>query len=227
MYIVIEGIDGAGKSTVAPLLFNLIKHDFPNAKFFLKHSAEFDDAYVSGRMARLKDILWDGHESETDVLGPKFWILLLAAWYTGVQRCRIEKMSDEDALFISDGWYYRNIVKTLIRSNLDRAWLQSLFSTVREPDFVVLLDIDPALAWERRSDFKYTEIGRWDGFLGDSKESYCGYQGLVRAKLLEFAGELGWIVISITPDATPEDIAQRAYRKYAEFFSDKPVPPRH
>ncbi len=63
---------------------------------------------------------------------------------------------------------------------------------------IILLDIDPALAWQRRSDFRSTEIGRWDGFAADPAKAFCGYQGSVRSVLTTIAAQQRWPVVTQT-----------------------------
>lgn len=106
-----------------------------------------------------------------------------------------------------DGWYYRNIAKTLIREPLDARWVESLFAPVPEPALTVLLDVAPEIAWSRRDGFKDTEIGRWDGFTGPPRASFCGYQTLVRRELLHMAKARGWLVLTPDPADPPERTA--------------------
>ena len=63
--------------------------------------------------------------------------------------------------------------------------MRTLFDAVAPPDLVVLLDVEPAVAWGRRSQYMLDEVGRWDGFGGDAFDSFCAYQQLVRGELLE------------------------------------------
>ncbi len=52
-----------------------------------------------------------------------------------------------------DRSYFRVMAKAHLRIGLDLPWLHSLFAGALQPDLIILLDIDPALAWQRRSDF--------------------------------------------------------------------------
>jgi dTMP kinase len=102
-------------------------------------------------------------------------------------------------------------VKASIRQGLSQSWLQSLFDTVANPDLVILLDVDPAVSWRRRNRFKASEIGRWDGYTGDTYSAYCEYQGLVRKGLLALALDRKWLVVPQTSDTNEAEVVESVY----------------
>ncbi|MGK4585453.1 dTMP kinase [Kitasatospora sp. HPMI-4] len=218
MLIVIEGIDGSGKSTVAPLVRRALAPQAVGPVAAGKHAIGPADPDTTQRAEQLRQLIWASAESAGDTFGAAHWILLIASWYAGLSRLRPDLTTDGE-LAVMDGWYYRNIAKTLIREPLDPAWVESLFEPAPQPDLVVLLDVPPETAWQRRTDFKDTELGRWDGFDGPPFESFCAYQGLIRQELLRMAEDRGWLVLDPGPDATPE----RTANVIAEFARRTPV----
>jgi thymidylate kinase len=186
LIIALEGIDGSGKTAIAQLLCREFEKENSSTKNWSKASADFEESYVRAQMLKLRELIWcpTDEEPPNDLLGTHYYLFLMAAWFSVVQRCRLQQIQENNLIAIFDGWYYRTIVKAFIRQNLDTTWLRTLFATVCEPDFVVLLDIDPAVAWSRRPKFKPTEVGAWDGFTGDSFNTFCSYQQLVRQQLL-------------------------------------------
>ncbi|MFE9018916.1 dTMP kinase [Streptomyces sp. NPDC007808] len=204
MLIVMEGIDGSGKSTVAGLVARELDPDRTTCAD--KKDMAPADPGTAARAALLRDLIWASPEEQGDTYGAAHWILLIASWYAGLARLRPE-LADEHTFAVMDGWYYRNIAKTLVREPLDPHWVESLFAPVPEPALTVLLDVPPEVAWSRRDDFKDTEIGRWDGFTGPPRASFCAYQAVVREELLRMAKERGWLVLTPDPDDPPERTA--------------------
>ncbi len=220
MLIAFEGIDGAGKSTVARLLHDILKGRNLPVELFKNSSAKFEEPFVQAQMERLRNIIWcpAEDEPERDVLGAPFYLFSLAAWYSVLQKYYIAELQQSDRIGIFDGWYYRTIAKAFIRERFDKNWLRSLFTSVSTPDLVVLLDIDPRISWSRRPDFKNTEIGRWDGFVGDRFTSYSTYQGLVRNELLLFAEMDGWMVIHQEEGMDARDVVDMVVQRVSALL---------
>jgi dTMP kinase len=78
------------------------------------------------------------------------WILLIASWYSALDRIQPLFSAHADRIVVVDGWYYRNIAKTVVRAGGDERWLDSLFASAVNPNVVVVLDVDPEVAWTRR-----------------------------------------------------------------------------
>ncbi|MEU7729798.1 hypothetical protein AB0B78_31905 [Streptomyces sp. NPDC040724] len=204
MLIVIEGIDGSGKSTLAALVARTLAPDRP-VPAGKKHLVASDPG-TGTRADGLRRLIWSSDESAGDTFGAAHWILLIASWYAALARLRPD-LRDPDTVTVMDGWYYRNIAKTLVREPLDASWVESLFAPVPEPDLAVLLDVRPETAWSRRDGFKDTELGRWDGYDGPPREAFIAYQGVIREQLARMAADRGWLVIAPDPAAPPEEIA--------------------
>lgn len=204
-----EGIDGSGKSTLAALVARALDPDRP-APAGKKHLAAADPG-TEERAEGLRRLIWSSDESAGDTCGAAHWILLIASWYAALSRLRPD-LRDRDTVTVMDGWYYRNIAKTLVREPLDARWVESLFAPVPEPDLTVLLDVRPEVAWSRRDGFKDTEIGRWDGYDGPAREAFHAYQSVIRRELLRMAADRGWLVLAPDPAAPPEEIAAAVVR---------------
>lgn len=208
MIVAVEGIDGSGKSLLARLLAERLSARGHEVTLIEKHSLALPADFAGRRMAELRGILWPGEpEPSADALGTEFYLFLLAAWFAGLDR--MIGASRERQILIADGSHYRVIAKAHLRGGLDIGWLEGLFARAPQPDVVLLLDIDPALAWRRRPAFKATEIGRWDGQASPPDVAFCSYQGRVRELLLTFARRHGWLVIgqdaATGPEATVAD----------------------
>ena len=208
MLVVLEGIDGAGKTTVARRL----AAELPHVRVLGKSTVPFDhNPYLERKMGELRAVIWppDLATRPEDDFGELYWLFLQAAWFSVVDRSLGPRANGNGEVTLFDGWWYRAVEK-LAGCGRDRAWIESLFASVREPDLIVLLDVDPRLAWSRREEFKSFEIGRWSGGSeGDPRESFCRFQGALRESLLTRAREGSWHVLHQDEHTTESDVARR------------------
>ena len=214
MLIALEGIDGSGKSTLTKLLYDKLKAYTPDVKHYHKLSPAFDHPYVRRHMRQLRRIMAvpAAEQRYLNTVGERHWLFLAAAWFAAVQTNRIAPEPTRHRLLLMDGWYYRLIAKFLYKGGYEREWLFSLFSTVTEPDLVVLLDVDPALAWKRRPTFKPNEIGVYERRSAEGENSdfqlYCRYQAALRETLLQLAQERSWLVVPQDEATTADENSQ-------------------
>jgi thymidylate kinase len=207
--VALEGIDGAGKTVVGELLMRRLVAKGVRTEHFDKHRFEFGAGWVNDRMRQLRAIIWPAErEPDQDRLGTHFYLFLLAAWFCGLRQVITPDRSKTYDVVIMDGSYYRVIAKAHRRYDLPIPWLLSLFSNALEPDCIVLLDLDPTLAWTRRAAFKATELGRWDGVLAnDPRQAFCQYQSDIRQTLRQLAHDRGWLVVDQSTTTAPADVA--------------------
>jgi thymidylate kinase len=210
MFVVLEGIDGSGKSTLTRLVGDKLRATIPSVRLYHKLSPDFDHPYVRRQMTTLRDIMAVPAEEQHHLgaLGDRYWLFLAAAWFSAVETNRLGPARAQGHLVLMDGWYYRLIAK-FMHKGFDREWLFSLFSAVSEADLVVILDVEPATAWKRRPAFKPNEIGVYerrsrDGARNDF-EVYCQYQAVLRHTLLDLARERSWPVVCQTETTSEEE----------------------
>jgi thymidylate kinase len=154
-------------------------------------------------------------------MGTHYYLFLLAAWFAALETQLLKRSRLRDDVLIFDGWYYRVAVKAELRSQLSEEWIDTLFRNVDEPDMVVLLDIDPATAWRRRTSFSPSELGRWDGLIGDDRSNFCTYQGRIRERLLSLAGKKKWLVLRQTDHSTPETMVEEIISALSRALEDE------
>ncbi|MDE0427593.1 MAG: hypothetical protein OXN25_22290 [Candidatus Poribacteria bacterium] len=207
MLLTFEGIDGSGKTTISRMVYEKLKYRIPQIQYHEKSSTDFDHPYIRDQVSKLREVLWPPNlgEQKHNVFGDYYWLFLMAAWFS-IQSVRLKSDRSQRNLILFDSWYYRFVAK-FINKGFDKEWLFSIFDATDEPDLVVMLDIDPQLAWKRRSKFKNIEMGKWDGFSGDDFESYCKYQAQIRQTLLQFAKERRWFVVYHTDGTTADEMS--------------------
>jgi|CXWL01.1.fsa_nt_gi thymidylate kinase len=214
--IVLEGIDGAGKSTLAPLVCERLRPPWGRALPLSKKFVDYEDAYTRTHLKRLRHIIWDERKPAQDVLGGRHWALLMASWYAALETRTLA--SNTNAL-VSDGWYFRAIVKTMEETGLDGAWLHLLFASVRQPDAVVLLDLKPELAFARGRAFDPRESG---GRALGGPTDFVTFQSRIRGQLLRMAAQGNWIVAPVGEEHTPEALADIVAKQIEERLGWRP-----
>jgi dTMP kinase len=200
--IVLEGIDGSGKTTLAPLVCDRLWPPTGRALPLFKKFVDYEDAYTETHLKQLRHVIWDECKPKVDVMGGEHWALLIASWYAVLQE---RTLATSDNTLVSDGWYFRNIIKSMEEhEGLDEAWLRTLFAPVRAPDAVVLLDVKPELALRRGRAFDPRESG--ERALGGPVD-FVTFQSRIRRQLLRMAATENWIVVPVGEQQTPEVLA--------------------
>jgi thymidylate kinase len=207
MLIAIEGIDGAGKTHIARKLAHNLRDGGYLARYLNKSDIEFGDAFTDSRLRLLKEIIWpEQGEPKIDLLGTHFYLFLLASWFSAVGQLLRREPRSGNLITVMDGSQFRVVAKAHCRAKIDRAQLLDYFDRAAEPDLVVLLEIEPHVSWHRRTVFKETEMGRWDGYRGDPRDAYCAYQTKIQNVLQEMACERGWLVVPQNEDTRDTDV---------------------
>lgn len=222
MLIVLEGIDGAGKTTLAAGLRERLAHAGDGeVELWRKKDYAFAAPPVRERLHRLHDLIWGdpahAPEPDEDVLGTQHYLFLHAAWFAALTTLRVRPMRAQPGRgAVVDGWYYRSVAKAVLRGGVGERWATSLFEDDDGPDLVVLLDVDPEVAWQRRGgQFSASELGRWDGHTGDAAASFRAYQSAVGSLLRDMGERGGWCVVRPDPSWSPDRVLEHVHAQVA------------
>jgi dTMP kinase len=134
MYILIEGIDGSGKSTLIKELLDLLKKE--NKAIYIE---EVDNNNQYGKLVRetLKD----------KSVSSQFEALIFAINRLYMCENYIKPYLDSNVIVLSD----RGIVSTYVYQGMknDIYWVKEINKHAIMPDIVFILDLDPKIALER------------------------------------------------------------------------------
>ncbi|HEY8209918.1 MAG TPA: hypothetical protein VIG99_20665 [Myxococcaceae bacterium] len=175
-FVVLEGMDGAGKATAAPRLASALRARGIPATFLSKREGCADLLDPGERLLKLRDVLWDYPEEEPiRRWGDQHWFHLLASWFSLVDQAGVRSLLARGRSVIADGWFYQYAARFALKPAFSPELIEACFGHLAVPDRVFLLDLDPGRA----------------GPPHDSVE----HQEQVRAGLLERAQRGGWTVI--------------------------------
>lgn len=162
MFVVLEGIDGCGKSTQAKLLYDWMIKGGKRAELTAEPTRD-------GIGNLIREIL-----SGNEKVDPKTLALLFTA-------DRYEHLKNKIELAISDGKvviserYYHSTIAYQSAQGVDRKWLTELNSFARKPDLVIFLDIKPGIAIRRireKIEMKKQVLKKKMSELKDARERY-------------------------------------------------------
>ena len=237
MFIVFEGIDGSGKTTLS----NRLARTLAAGGLRVEHVRE-EGRYASPIAQSLRDF---GRDSRNLAIAPETELLLLAAreaqLFAEVTRPALARAD----VVIADRFFYSAEVLATCGRGLDASRVRTLLRAAAgsvEPDLVFLIDADPHIARARR---RVSKIGAPSGN-GSSRKNLAGagLQRLLREGYLALAAAdpRRWIVLGNTDESLEEieealvawariavhlgpDAALRAFAATATVKPAAPPPP--
>jgi thymidylate kinase len=198
LFIAIEGIDGAGKTTAARIAADVVRSRGKHAVAVTREDVARCPAYVAGHMTALLNLIWDEPPDAPYLdLGDEHWVHLQAAWYAAFARCVVTPAVAERAIVLADTWGYKFLAKLALRPpatvDFEVAW--KVFQELLQPDVVVHLHADPEVAAARKSAFSGSETGNREGTPNLSAAAFTDYQARLAEIIESFASKEGWVCV--------------------------------
>lgn len=192
-FISLEGIDGAGKTTIAhQVVHHLAAHGLP-AVLAEKNSGDFADPYVHTHSTVLSHLIWEtAPDSPLYMLGDDHWFHLIAGWFALLDHCRISPLLREGKVVISDGWYFKYLARFKLKGHYDMELAYRTFEKIIKPDQVFLMEIDVEEAARRKHAFSAGETGAMDDKTVSNIDGFKRYQRQVQDVLHVHAERERW-----------------------------------
>lgn len=192
--IVLEGIDGAGKTTHAKLLADWLRE-----KGYIVSLTKEPTSGEIGSMIR--------KQLRRRVFHPATLALLFAADRLEHTERELKPRIEAGEVVVSDR-YVESSICYQVAEGVDVEWIEGINKWALKADLTILLDVDVQTAMERMGS-KFKDKFEEEGFLKRVREIY-----LKRAK------ERGYPVIDATPPV--EDVQMEIRKIVASFMKEKP-----
>jgi dTMP kinase len=202
--IVVEGIDGSGKSTQLALL-----HRWLTAQGHKVFLTEWNSsALVRRSMKRGK---------KKDLLTPTTFSLLHAVDFADRLNYRILPPLKAGMIVLADRYVYTAFARDVARG-VHPAWVRSVYGFAPRPDLALYFRVPIELALERllagRAKLKYHEAGMDLGLSGEPVQSFRLFQGRVLELYDTITSEFGLSVVDATGDInSQQQTVRRMVRK--------------
>lgn len=202
MFVALEGIDGAGKSSTAAAVAALLGARGVTVRLVRHNVAEPDDPFVAEYLEGLRALQQMSLRGPYYRLGDPHWVLIRASYYALVDRCVVSPALERGDVVVADGWFHKFVARIAAggvraRGDYDRLeQILPLFAPVRLPDRVFLLDTPVATAATRRmADVNPGELGPQHAGTPTPETAFVTYQSAVRRHLLSMAVPGRWHVV--------------------------------
>jgi dTMP kinase len=201
--IVVEGIDGSGKSTQLSLI-----HRWLESEGYRVFFTEWNSSRLVRRVIR--------RGKKKDLLTPSTFSLLHAADFADRLTYSIVPPLKGGMIVLADRYAYTAFARDVARG-VDPDWVREVYSIAPRPDLALYFRVPIEVSLERilsgRQKPKYHEAGMDLGLSQDATESYRLFQGRVLSIYESIVREFELKVI----DATGEiDEQQRVVRRMVE-----------
>jgi dTMP kinase len=216
--IIVEGVDGSGKSTQLQLLREWLIEQGADVLF-----TEWNSSSLTAKAVRRgKRRLWLGHLS---------FVLLHVTDFTHRYENIILPALREGKLVLADRYVYTAFARDVAR-NADRASVRRLYSFATEPDLALYFHVPLDVAMNRvltgpgREGLKYYEAGLDLGLSMDPQESYRLFQGRVVDEYNHMVNEYKLTVIDANRPIEPQrdevrELARPILERHLKMLSQR------
>lgn len=211
MFVCLEGIDGAGKTTLAAKLARQLTAAGRDVVIVRKGALNSDHPEFAARLSAIGRGHWRAAlDEQTIALGELAWILYNASFYAALDSALITPALQRGQWVVIDGWFYKFALRAAHLGKRSVDHVLSLFGEIRQPDRTFLLDVPPEVAAARLGEFTENEVGNRSGSIPDRSGAFVAFQSQIGGQLRELSRQRQWTVISDVED--PCALAERLIR---------------
>ena len=201
--IIVEGIDGSGKSTQIDLLCKWL-----NSRNLVTVFTEWNSSPIVRRTTK--------RGKQETLLTPMSFSLIHAADFASRVHAQILPALRAGGIVLADRYVYTAFARDAARG-VNRDWLRRIYSFAVQPSlalyFKVPLDVSIHRINTGREELGYYESGQDMGFSDDREESFRLFQGRLLDEYEAMTEEFGMLTIDATQ---PIAVQQQQVRRYVE-----------
>lgn len=177
--IIIEGIDGSGKTTLANELRNTLNEKYKLSALFLsKKSVDASTPFQQAFMKNIRRSIWQNAVVDpVNEIDEETWLYLHMLWYHMLESFVIKNKFYKYDYLIMDGWYYKFLARHIVNNKIDIETSEQMLSKLINGDVVFLLNAPSDICLKRKNGVKLSECGVHKNNIKDSMgDSFCKYQ---------------------------------------------------
>lgn len=198
--IVVEGLDGSGKSTQAHLLRRWLEMGGYRVYFTEWNSSPL-----------VKNVTKRGKKEQ--LLTPTTFSIIHATDFADRFERQILPMLHAGYIVLADRYIFTAFARDAVRG-VDRDWVHNLYHFASKPDLVFFFNVPLEIALGRildgRPKLKYYEAGMDMGYDTDIYQSFRIFQGHVYEEYIKMAKEFGFTVVDASCSPEEEQKVVRA-----------------
>lgn len=200
LLIIVEGIDGSGKSTQIDLL-----HKWLVAQDYMVVFSEWNSSPLVKRTTR--------RGKKLELLSPISFSLIHAADFASRIYLQIVPALEAGAIVLADRYVYTAFARDSVRG-VSRSWIRGLYSFAPKPDIAFYFDVPLDEAVRRimagRPKLKFYEAGMDLGLAEGPADSFRIFQGRIRDEYDRMVDEFGLIRMDATENLVRQQQRVRA-----------------
>jgi thymidylate kinase len=212
LFLCLEGIDGAGKTTLATNVAGQLTAAGRDTMLVRKGALDDDHPEFAARLVAIGRGRWMADlDEQTIALGELPWILYNASYYAALDSALITPALQRGQWVVIDGWFYKYALRAAHIGRRSIGHVLRLFGEIREPDRTFLLDVRPEVAAARLGEFTENEVGNGSTPGLDPARAFVAFQSQIGAQLRALSQERKWNVITDAA-ASPCVLGERLMR---------------
>ena len=201
--IIVEGIDGSGKSTQIDLLQKWLR-----SRNLVTVFTEWNSSPIVKRTTKQAKV--------NELLTPMSFSLIHAADFASRVHAQILPALRAGATVLADRYVYTAFARDAVRG-VNPDWVRRIYSFAVQPTlalyFKVPLDVSMQRVRAGREEIKFYEAGQDIGFSNDREESFRYFQSKILDEYEGMTEEFGMLTIDATQ---PIAVQQQQVRRYVE-----------
>ena len=201
--IIVEGIDGSGKSTQIDLLQKWLR-----SRNLVTVFTEWNSSPIVKRTTKQAKV--------NELLTPMSFSLIHAADFASRVHAQILPALRAGATVLADRYVYTAFARDAVRG-VNPDWLRRIYSFAVRPTLALYFKVPLDVSLERiragREEIKYYEAGQDIGFSNDREESFRIFQGKILDEYEGMIEEFGLLTVDATQ---PIAVQQQQVRRYVE-----------
>jgi len=213
--IVVEGIDGSGKSTQIDLLYKWLKSQGKSV-----HFTEWNSSPLVKSTTRLG--------KKEKIFTPTTFSLIQATDFADRWENYLLPLLKAGVIVLADRYAFTAFARDVARG-VSRSWVRNLYAFAPQPDLVFYFQVPVNIAVERilsgRAKLKYYEAGMDLGLSDNKVTSFRLFQQRIVNEYDAMIEEFGFTVIDGTlPVETQQNLVRKTVRKLLRGWEGLPTP---